>query len=266
MLQNDSSKLWDSTESVHRYRAFSRRHSRYREANAELVRHAVLRPGLTVIDFGAGLGGTARAALTAMGGEGRVLCVEPAGAMRVAGARSFSRAAVEWCAELPTDCVADRILCGAGLWQLTPLAAHLARFRHHLKPGGALCFNIPALYLREPDLPGGGQDPHLLELAGRLRQGAPPIEPPASWVPPPNRQGLEALLTAAGFRLETWAFSLRLTQAAWRDWLKLPALSVPMLPGLSDAQRVARIDAAYSACDPDSWRWERWCGWTAWAE
>jgi SAM-dependent methyltransferase len=266
MLPHDTARLWDSTESVRRYRAFSRRHSRYREANAELVRRAALRPGLTVLDLGAGLGGTARAALAAMGGEGRVICVEPAGAMRAAGTRSLARATVEWCAEIPADCRVDRILCGAALWQLTPLEEHLARLRSHLRPGGAFCFNIPALYLREPDPPGEGRDPHLLELTGRLREGAPPCSPPPSWVPPPDRQGLEAILTAAGFHFETWEFSLRLTQAAWRDWLKLPPCSAPMLPGLSDGDRAARIDAVFAECDPASWRWERWRGWTAWVE
>ena len=265
----DSTRHWDTPDAVRLYRAFCRKHPRYRQANAELIRHAALEPGLTVLDLGAGLGGTAAVALGAMGGRGRgrVIAVEPAGAMREAGARMTDRG-IEWHAEIPDGCRPDRILCGAGIWQLTPLTDALSLLRDRLAPGAALCFNIPAVYLGEPDPPGGGRDPQLLELAARLTQGEPPAAggAPEGWEPLPDAAGMESMLRGAAFRAEGWEFSLRLTQAAWRDWLKLPACSAPLLPGLTSKERAARIDAAFARCDPRSWRWERWRGWTAWAE
>jgi hypothetical protein len=265
----DSTRLWDDPDAVRLYRGFCRKHPRYRQANAELIRHAALEPGLTVLDFGAGLGATAVAALRAMGGQGRgggrVIAVEPAKAMRDAGARMAGRG-IEWHAEIPDGCRPDRILCGAGIWQLSPLSLALSLLRGRLPPGAALCFNIPAVYLGEPDPPGGGRDPLLLELAARLTRGEPPAEAPEGWEPLPDAAGMERLLGDAGFRAVGWEFSLRLTQASNRDWLKLPACSAPLLPGLTAKERAARIDAAFAPCDPRSWRWERWHGWTAWAE
>jgi SAM-dependent methyltransferase len=261
----DSIRLWDDPEAVRRYRAFCRRHPRYRQANAELIRHAALTPGLTLLDLGAGLGDTARAALAAMGGRGRVLAVEPAAAMRSAGMRRPA-AGLEWHAAIPEPCQPDRILSGAAIWQLSPLAEALAGLRSLLRPGAALAFNLPALYLGEPDPPGGGRDPLLLELAGRLTQGRLPSEAPAEWQPLPDATGMETLLRDLGFRAVGWEFRLRLTQRAYRDWLRIPACSAPLLPGLSPSERAARIDAAFQQCDSGSWRWERWRGWTAWAE
>ena len=261
----DSTRHWDTPDAVRLYRGFCRKHPRYRQANAELIRHAALEPGLTVLDLGAGLGGTAAVALGAMGGRGRgrVIAVEPAGAMREAGARMTDRG-IEWHAEIPDGCRPDRILCGAGIWQLTPPAQALSLLRDLLLPGTALCFNIPAVYLGEPDPPGGGRDPLLLELAARLTRGEPPAEAPEGWEPLPDAAGMERLLGDAGFRAEGWEFSLRLTEASNRDWLKLPACSAPLLPGLTAKERAARIDAAFAQCDARSWRRERWRGWTAW--
>jgi ubiquinone/menaquinone biosynthesis C-methylase UbiE len=78
---------WDHPDTVRYYEAFNRRHTRYRTANRALVRHAQLRPGLRVLDFAAGTGGTPAAALDVLGADGRVDCVEPAQAMRAAGAQ-----------------------------------------------------------------------------------------------------------------------------------------------------------------------------------
>jgi SAM-dependent methyltransferase len=261
----DFARLWDHPDAVRWYRAFTRRHPRYRQANRELIRHAALGPGLAVLDLGAGLGGTAVAALDAMGGQGRVFAVEPARAMREAGASQTGRR-IAWHSDIPDWCRPDRILCGAGIWQLASLAETLGRLRDRLTRGGALCFNVPALYLGEPDPPGGGRDPQLLELLARLTRGEPRSEARMGWEPLPDASGMERMLRDAGFRPLGWEFSLQLTQTAHRDWLKLPACSASLLPGLSGEARAARIDAAFAECDPRSWRWERWRGWTAWAE
>jgi len=114
---------WDHPDTVRYYEAFNRRHNRYRTANRALVRHAQLRPGLRVLDFAAGTGGTTAVALDVLGADGRVDCVEPAQAMRAAGVQKFD-GRVRWFADLASAATAyDRILCGAAIWQVPEIAA-----------------------------------------------------------------------------------------------------------------------------------------------
>ena len=256
---------WDHPDTVRYYEAFNRRHTRYRAANRALVRHAQLRPGMRVLDFAAGTGGTTAAALDVLGADGRVDCVEPAHAMRAAGVQKFG-ARVCWFAEL--ECAGtgyDRILCGAGIWQMPNVAACIHALAERLAPGGALCFNIPAAYAGEPDPPGRGADPSLTGLPGTLARLAAGGETSAAApVALPSRDYLQATLSACGLVPCSWRFASRLTQRAYRDWLKIPVLTDQLLGSLDADERAAAIDAASAKTDLASWRPERWLGWTAW--
>ena len=161
---------WDDPATARYYEAFDRRHDRYRRANEELVREAALAPGQRVLDVGAGLGGTARAALAACPGL-EVVCVEPAAAMRERGRELVPQA--RWTETLPDERF-DRVLCGASIWLLGPLPEAIPRLAASVARGGALGFTIPALYLGEPDEPGGGDDPLLLELPALIANGRVP--------------------------------------------------------------------------------------------
>jgi hypothetical protein len=89
--------------------------------------------------------------------------------MRAEGMRRITDRRVQWSARLPeTGEGFDRILCGSALWQLEPIPETLRTLAGLLVPRGVLSFNIPALYLREPDDPGGGSDPYLLSLPALL--------------------------------------------------------------------------------------------------
>jgi SAM-dependent methyltransferase len=254
---------WDHPDTVRYYEAFNRRHTRYRTANRALVRHAQLREGLRVLDFAAGTGGTTAAALDVLGADGRVDCVEPAQAMRAAGMQKFD-ARVRWFADLESaDTGYDRILCGAAIWQVPSVAACIQSLAERLAPGGALCFNIPAAYAGEPDPPGRGADPSLTELPGALARFRASGDPPsAASVALASREDLQAKLIACGLVPCSWQFASRLTQRAYRDWLKIPVLTDRLLASLDADQRAAAIDAAEA--DAASWRPERWLGWTAW--
>lgn len=256
---------WDHPDTVRYYEAFNRRHTRYRTANRALVRHAQLRPGMRVLDFAAGTGGTTAAALDVLGADGRVDCVEPARAMRAAGMQKFD-ARVRWFADLGSAGTGyERILCGAAIWQVPALAACIEELAARLAPGGALCFDIPAAYAGEPDPPGGGADPMLTELPGALaRLGAGVEAPTDATVTPVSRDDLHAALSACGLLPCAWQFTSRLTQHAYRDWLKIPVLTDRLLGSLDADQRAAAIDTAAASADPASWRPERWLGWTAW--
>lgn len=251
---------WNHPETARYYESFCRRHPRYRMANAALVAHAAIPRDGRVLDVAAGTGRTAEAALRYLGPRGRVTCMEPAETMRAAGARRLPDPRLDWVPDWP-HARFDRVLCGAAIWQMTPLDETFRRVAARLAAGGLFAFNIPSLYLGRPDASGGGRDPYLLELPGLLAAGRLPA---AEAQPPLSAQQVEAALGAAGFRAERWYLRQRFTQQAFRDWLKIPVLTDALLPELDAKGRSRRIQQAWRSADPLSWRWEAWYGWTAW--
>lgn len=252
---------WDDPATAQYYEAFCRSHTRYAEANRALVAHADIAPGQRVLDFAAGTGRTAEAVLAHLG-NGRVDCVEPASAMRSAGRRRLRDPRIAWHAKIQAATCYDRILCGAALWQLLPLETTLRTLHARLRIGGALVFNIPALYLGIPDPPGAGDDPYLSGIAASLA-GSRDDTVTATVEPLPTPAALDHLLRRAGFSPRRWSFSVRLTQAAMRDWLKIPVLTNELLAGLDAAARARRIDEAWGRVDQASCKTERWLGWTS---
>jgi hypothetical protein len=145
---------------------------------------------------------------------------------------------------------------------MLPLDQTFRRAATALKPGGALCFNIPSLYLGQPDEPGGGADPRLLHLPRLAAIPGTPVA--AASAPVPSAPQIDAALASAGLCARRWTFRLRLTQSAFRDWLKIPVLTDALLAGLDARQRARRLEEAFRQTGPASWRWEHWTGWTAW--
>jgi SAM-dependent methyltransferase len=264
---------WDHPATAESYERFCRRHARYRRANDVLVREAAVGRGLRVLDFGAGSGRTASAALARLGRDGTVLCVEPAAAMRAAGRRRLRDPRVTWRHDLPdaSDQLQpfDRVLAGAVIWQVDSLDDCIRRLAALIRPGGALAFDVPALYLGEPDEPGGGRDPLLLDLMASLAS-APGAGRRASSDPPPaaawrhGREDVERALARAGLRYRAWQFRHRLTQTAYARWLSIPVVTDGLFGDVDAAERARRVERALAAVDVDSFKWERWRGWTAW--
>ncbi len=169
---------------------------------------------------------------------------------------------VHWLGEPPaTECF-DRVLCGAVAWQFSPFEPAIGRIFDLLKRGGAFCFNVPSLYLGEPDPPGGGEDPMLTELVARLAEGRTPTEREAT--PLLDGDAIEDILRRKGFLSTRWCMRTKVTQSALRDWLRIPVLTDALLGEFSAAERANLIDAVFAGCDAASWRWETWTGWTAW--
>ena len=50
------------------------------------------------------------------------------------------------------------------------------------------------------------------------------------------------------------------TQAGYRDWIKIPVLTNRLLPDLTPHVRLHVFDAAHRQVPKDSWRWELWVG------
>jgi SAM-dependent methyltransferase len=270
---------WDHPATAESYERFCRRHTRYRRANDVLVREAALVPGMRVLDFGAGTGRTASAALPRLGPDGRIVCVEPAASMRAAGRRRLRDSRVTWRPDLPDAAdqheTFDRVIAGAVIWQLDSLEDWIRQVTPLLRPGGALVFDVPALYLGEPDEPGGGSDPLLLDLVASLvsaRAGLASTrelshessgpQQTSAWCH--HRESVDAALGRSGLRYRTWEFRHRLTQTAYAHWLSIPVVTDRLLCGVDAAERVRHIERALAAVDARSFKWERWCGWTAW--
>jgi SAM-dependent methyltransferase len=262
---------WDDPETAAYYEAFCRHHSRYLRANRELIVHAQIAPGMRVLDVAAGTGRTADTALRVLDERGSIVCFEPSVAMRAEGMRRAADNRIHWTATLPDEAESfDRILCGASIWLLHPLPQTFQRLARLLRPGGALCFNIPALYLLEPDESGGGSDPYLLSLPELLLASAGSelcantSESQSS--APLTCDAITAWLHAAGLRPCPWSFRTRLSQTAYANWLKIPVLTAHLFAALTPKARAERIDAALASVDRSSWKWERWRGWTAWKD
>jgi SAM-dependent methyltransferase len=254
---------WDHPDTARYYEAFCGSHDRYRAANRALAANASIQPGLAILDVAAGTGRTAEAILPWLGPGGRIICLERAAAMRAVGERRLRDPRVQWVDDDPCDPAQfDRIVCGAAIWQLLPLETTLERWTRLLAPEGAICFNIPALYLGHPDPAGGGADPWLLELGARIARGC--SEPTDPSEPLPTEDAIDAQLRETGLFVTRWSDRIRLCQAAYRDWLKVPPVTSGWLRELTADQRATRIDEAYRTVDPASWRWETWLGWTAW--
>jgi SAM-dependent methyltransferase len=250
---------WNHPETARYYDAFCAAHPRYPGANESLAWHAALAPHHRVLDVGAGTGATCEAILPWLSDAGRVVTFEPAEAMRVVGRQRVHDPRVLWVDALPKGPF-DRILCGAAIWQLLPLERTLRELASRLSDGGALCFNIPSLYLGEPDEPGGGCDANLLGLPALL--GAASTVPGAD--PLPSADAVTGLLRDCGLQVAEWRFRQPLTQEEYRNWLKIPVLTNHWFGPLDAAERARRIDQAFQSVDRDSWRWEAWSGWTAW--
>ncbi len=228
------------------------------------MENAALANALHILDVAAGIGGTTAFVLKKTDSGAKVTCVEPSERMRQLGQQTISEPRVNWRADLPkpTERRYDRVLCGAAIWQLLPLNNTIEKFCDLLNPGGALCFNIPGLYLGLEDKPGGGNDPHLLALAGLLAEHASPGN--TSTTEGLSVSEVDDSLRRCRLAVSHWQFDLKLTQEAYRDWLKIPLISNGFFPGLKCATRNQLIDAAFMKVDPLAWRWECWRGWTAW--
>lgn len=249
---------WDHPLTAGRYQEFCERPTRYEFANQALIRVAELDEASNILDFAAGLGHTAEAALAKAPADARVLCVEPAAAMRQAGERRLRDARVRWAAELPNEGRFDRILCGAALWQVDDWDRELDRVRVLAADDALLCFTIPSLYLGVPDRPGGGEDPMLTAFWSELSRGRSPESD--SRAPPPSEAELVTLLHARRFRPVLERLEYRLTQRELRDWTKIPVLTDALFPDLDAEARDRRIDDAFEKSDKGSYRFE---GWTA---
>lgn len=249
--------LWTHPVTAERYRMFTDRHDRYKVAARALVEAASVAPGHRVLDIAAGVGCTALACLEQLGDEDTVTAVEAAEAMRQEGERRTRGRAVNWCAAPPEGQQYDRVICGAAIWALGPVDEAIGRMSKLVAPGGVLAVSLPAAYLGEADVPGGGSDPHLTALPEALA-GLDLGNPPTVTVSPLSEKGLTEAFHDHGFCMSRSNIRLRLTQDAYRDWLALPPVNDTLLGQVPPEERPKLINRCAEDLDMSSWRWETW--------
>jgi demethylmenaquinone methyltransferase/2-methoxy-6-polyprenyl-1,4-benzoquinol methylase len=107
----------------------------------QALKHAGLKPGMTVIDVGTGTGLLACAAAKIIGDPARVTGVDPSPGMieyaRVPAAMRLLSGSAE---RIPApDCAADFLSFGYALRHVSDLSVAFAEFYRVIRPGGRLC-------------------------------------------------------------------------------------------------------------------------------
>lgn len=236
----------------------------YRESARRLCELADLRPGMTVVDLGAGTGLTSLAALDLVPEGLELIAVEASPALLAAArARLGGRAA----AYHNADAVAaasllsgkvDRVLCNLALLSFRDPEGVLRAWRSRIRPAGLLCFSLSGTWfnaLRDQVTP---QYVLLRELhrQGLLPRGVPPVERL------PNQRSIEGTLRDAGFKPVHYEVqeipSPRPETEPGGELYNLMRLS-PALPGRDRAEAVQRsLDALPGVAEAIAASGARW--------
>jgi len=221
----------------------------YRESARRLCEVADLRPGMTVVDLGAGTGLTSLAALDLVPDGLELTLVEASPALLAAARTRLGGRATAFHIADPVAAASqvvgkvDRVLCNLSLLTFRDPEGALRAWRGRIKPTGLLCFSLSGTFfnaLRDQVTP---QYVMLRELhrQGLLPRGIPAVERL------PNQRSVEGTLRDAGFKpahFEVQEIASRLPETEpGGELYNLIRLS-PALPGRDHAEAVQRSLAA----------------------
>lgn len=255
MSNQSTARAWLETETARRYQIFAEKSSMYQELSRKMVELAELRPGMRVLDLGCGTGVSSRMALAALGGQGHLFALDISAPM-LAVAReqlgservSFVQADAGGFARMLPEPV-DRILCNSVFWQFRHKPQVLTELRRVLVPEGLFVFNAPEPYFIFKHIPRSARVSILFEQLAAERHGV-------------GRQDLrtiEVFLNNHGFELVK-THLLERTRSAEESYLfmQLPVATAWMEPPLDFETRLALLEEAWQAADPDQPSKQRW--------
>jgi SAM-dependent methyltransferase len=262
MAPQDALLGWDEDANAEAYDAFTRAHPMYDTTSRDLVRRAEPADARLVVDLCGGAGATARVALD-LAPRAQILSVDNAAAMQRVGRRTLPDPRISWItapAEQLTRHVlpgsADAVVCNSAIWK-TDTRAVFAAVARVLRPGGRFVFNIGGGFagVRHPDEAAHRTGPSLnaliRQIAARDHGYTPtPAKDSAPKLPP---ETVSSQLAAAGLSLlGTEITAQHSTMAEKKAWLSIPVFARPADGGLTHAQRMDILDAAYALTTPDT--------------
>lgn len=227
----------------------------YRDSARRLCELADLRPGMTVVDLGAGTGLTSLAALDLVPEGLELILVEPNPSLIAAARARIGDRAVAYHAVDPAaaaDLVpgrVDRVICNLALLSFRDPEGVLRAWRNRIQPAGRFCFSLSGTYfnvLRDQVTP---QYVFLQELhrQGLLRRGLPGVDRL------PNQRSVEGTLKGAGYKPARYEVqeipAARPETEPGGELYNLMRIH-PALPGRDHSDAVERTLAALPAVAP----------------
>lgn len=247
------------------YHAIASEMALYRESNRRLCELAELRPGMTVVDLGAGSGLTSLAALGQVPEGLNLIAIDNSPSMieearRNLGDRvqAYHVADAADGADLVGEKV-DRVLCNMSLWTFRNPEDVLSRWRGKITPTGRLCFTLFGTYFNTGGDRVSPQYALIQELhrRGELKRGLPAVDRL------PNRRSIEG--TLMGARYKPFHYEVQEIESAQPDTepqgeLYKQMRLTPAAPGQDHHEAVAHtlallpdLSAAVAAWNP-CWR------------
>jgi len=231
------------------YHAIASQMALYRESNRRLCELAELRPGMTVVDLGAGSGLTSLAALEQVPEGLRLILIDTSPTMMDEARRHLGDRAEAYHvadaaagAELVSEKV-DRVLCNMALWSFGEPEGVLRAWRTKIKPTGRFCFNFSGTYFNTRRDWVTPQYVLIQELhrRGALSRGLPQVDRL------PNQRSIEGTLKAVGykpFQFEAQEIASALPDTEPGGELYNLMRLTPVLPGQDHRDAAARSLAA----------------------
>ncbi len=255
MTETPANPAWLEEETARRYHHFTQHTPMYQELSREMLRHADIRPGHTVLDVGCGTGVTSRAVLGALGDSGHVYALDVSAPMLAVAHAQLDTGRVT---PIHADAAAadqhlsqpvDRIVCNSVFWQFRHKVDVLAALRRVLAPDGLLVFNAPEPYFIFQDIPRSPKVSTLFKQLAAERHG----------VGQQDLRTMPIFLQNCGFKLlATHEFTRVRSARESYLFFQLPVATAWMEPPLDYPTRMALLEEAQQLAQPDKPVRQRW--------
>lgn len=243
---------WSSWINAEIYDRFVRERSIYGWLNERLVELARISTARRILDLGCGTGATTLSCLPRMPREAEIVGIDASEPMvRVARDNVLDpRASFEVGAAAEVDRLGgrfDRVVCNAAFWQFPAAAPVFRALARTTLPGARFVFSVPAERVESEPSTIHPFQVALMQEIERERDGpldvAPVTVDPATLERQAADQGFERAAA------ERHVYAAR--QAELIELMTIPAMSQPVMPGLSEARRERVLQRAARRVDRD---------------
>lgn len=259
---------WDTAENAALYQDFSQKYEYYKKAGEALAGAAKILPEHRVVDFGCGVGVSTRSLIRYLGEKGRIVGIDPAGAMidcaknqKWPAEVSFFKGDLKTLSALAPDSGFNRILCSSAVWLVSGIAPLAASIYRVLAGGGLFAFTIPAEFFGESSHLAQKNAARFWQAFLRVRESLG-LEPPQPRSVDPGQFSLsmwQSVLQEAGFKkIDTTRFDYELTHEEWLAHISIPAILQNYLPAASETQKAEFLRVLKTQINPELESERRW--------